>query len=1255
MDYIYFIYGLSFLLLGAACLVQSKKKQLQLPWIWLAMFGFLSGIHEWIDLINIVFDDLKHSNDHNVILSLFSSVCLLEFGRRGIQTLTEKQVSVWIYIPIALFTLSGGLYGLEGIDAMGRYTLGIAGGALSCRALWFAYQKERAGLNRCLRSARIALGLYTLFAGVFVHYAPFWPASFINTTLFFSISGIPLQAVKAALTAAIGISIWMHSERFFEPDDKAFQIKQTHKAIPAAVLIGIIVLGWFFVELLGRHAKQEELHESAVYSDAIVSHLQKFPDNVVRSNKFITDFLSESNNHHPESFLVDGKGLIFLSSKPEFVSSNLWPDNDKHKTALLPYEPQTGDEVNYQGRHLLVTRRFLKDSDWSMVLFDSTMLIREYRLFAIAAIALFFGFALAFFAVMQLMKESSANIASSERRYRSLVDGSPNFIALIDADGRCVTLNEAFLSLSGCSMNNLSGKLLSDICLIENNDEDLSSLIEKGLKGERCYFESTLIGCDEKKYICSSTISPIYDTDAKIRSLVCIFVDTTAKKKAEKTLEEYHHNLEGLIKERTSELEDSNRLLQAEIVERIRIEKALRISEERFYSLFNLASDAILLMDADTQGKAPAIVDANVAACIMHGYTLEELIGKPISFLNAPESYEKSREISMQLQKNQDKVVTFEIDHIRKDGSVFPLEVSAKIITLDGKKYILGIDRDISMRKSVEEALRRSQLRFRAVFDNAPIGISIVNTDRRFVEANPAFQKMIGYDINELLGLSVPDISNPDDDRLNLLYYQELMAGRLPHFSMEKRFIKKDGTVLLSNIVITTIRDNDQKPVLIFGIIEDITEKKKAENELRKYHERLEDIIAQRTSELLKINKSMQAEIAERKEIEQTLKESEAKLSMLYNEFNIILNSTPDSIVLMSLDKKVLWANKSTENYIDLSSGSPEGRFCYELVHKTDCPIDECHANKVFETGAPVDFQARNYQGKMLDIRIVPIKDDSGKLVKMLHIARDVTEKNRLHEAAHLASLGEMASAVAHEINNPNNVIMFNSSILRDTWSDAAKILDEYAREHGNFSAGGLPSDTISEIVKNLISAIAKSSVRIKNIVADMRRLSLQDRQLFFEDYDLNSVVENAVSLLNIRIQKLTKRFSFSAAVNLPLLKGNPAQIEQVVINLILNALQALADTDKAVKVSTRYDDSSESAVLEVSDEGYGIDEEDLKHIMKPFFTTKHEGTGLGLSLASKILSTHNGNIEFSSELGKGTVVRVTLPVHTPTGKEVQK
>lgn len=408
--------------------------------------------------------------------------------------------------------------------------------------------------------------------------------------------------------------------------------------------------------------------------------------------------------------------------------------------------------------------------------------------------------------------------------------------------------------------------------------------------------------------------------------------------------------------------------------------------------------------------------------------------------------------------------------------------------------------------------------------------------------------------------------------------------------------------------------------------------------------ERLEELVAERTAELLKTNRDLQAEIVQRKRAEEALSEREKKFRDLSNELKTILDATPDSIILLSPDFRIVWANKNTGSIIPGENSDWTGRHCYELFHNLDSMPASCAARKALGTGEPEDYRTTNMNGKNLDIRVVPIKDENGVVQSILHIGRDVTEKIKLQDAAHLTTLGEMAAGVAHEINNPNNVIMFNASILSDAWNDIAKIITEYEKEHGGFSVGGLTHTDLIEIMPNLISAISKGSLRIKNIVDDMRRLSRQDKHSPDSAVDINTVIQNAVSLLNIRIVKHTKKFRLDAGADIPLVKGNGAQIEQVVINLLMNALQSLPDNERAVTLSSSFDNSNGQIIIQVTDEGCGIPGDIIGSIKQPFFSTKHEGTGLGLSLSDKIITRHGGDLRFESEPGKGTTVTLSLP-----------
>jgi signal transduction histidine kinase len=148
------------------------------------------------------------------------------------------------------------------------------------------------------------------------------------------------------------------------------------------------------------------------------------------------------------------------------------------------------------------------------------------------------------------------------------------------------------------------------------------------------------------------------------------------------------------------------------------------------------------------------------------------------------------------------------------------------------------------------------------------------------------------------------------------------------------------------------------------------------------------------------------------------------------------------------------------------------------------------------------------------------------------------------------------------------------------------------------------------------------------------------------EALDLNRVVDKAVGLTANLIKKSTRRFTLSCHPELPVMMGNAQRIEQVVINLVVNACQALPDLDHGLSVLTGLDARQKHLTLEVSDEGEGIDAATLKRITDPFFTTRRErgGTGLGLSICARIVRDHDGSLDFESTPGKGTTVRVALP-----------
>jgi PAS domain S-box-containing protein len=288
----------------------------------------------------------------------------------------------------------------------------------------------------------------------------------------------------------------------------------------------------------------------------------------------------------------------------------------------------------------------------------------------------------------------------------------------------------------------------------------------------------------------------------------------------------------------------------------------------------------------------------------------------------------------------------------------------------------------------------------------------------------------------------------------------------------------------------------------------------------------------------------------------------------------------------------------------------------------------------------------------------IAIYSPSGEVVALEGIVLDITERRRMREleriqqeqlaqADKMITLGTLVSGVAHEINNPTNFISLNAPILRETWRGAIPVLDEHYGKEGDFSLGRYRYSVMREKVNLLLDGIDEGAERIKNIVADLKDFARPDPSDMTQSIDLNKVILSACSLLKNPIQKRTKRFSMELSRDLPPIAGSFQKLEQVMINLIQNALEALPDNQKPVHVSSQFDPSANGILVRIRDEGCGISEESLPRIQDPFFTTKRAqgGVGLGLSITATIVRNHGGNLSFESIPGGGTIVSVTLPV----------
>lgn len=354
----------------------------------------------------------------------------------------------------------------------------------------------------------------------------------------------------------------------------------------------------------------------------------------------------------------------------------------------------------------------------------------------------------------------------------------------------------------------------------------------------------------------------------------------------------------------------------------------------------------------------------------------------------------------------------------------------------------------------------------------------------------------------------------------------------------------------------------------------------------------------------------------------------------------------------------------TSENY------KKDPQLWYRMVHHKDREkvLEQARLALAGKEVSPVEHRIIHKDGTIRWIRnkIVLTKDDSGSLLAYDGLINDITELKRaeiaatirnqqLKQADKMASLGILVSGIAHEINNPNNFILLNAQLYAKIWKDVTPILDAYYAENGDFSVAGMPYSSSKEKIAQSLEGIFKGSERIQSITAGLTEYAKADSDSLNERVNINKVVEMAILITGNLIKKSTSNFTVDYGKDIPLIRGNAQQLEQVVINLINNACQSLKHPSAGITVSTYFNRTRNKVRIKVEDQGVGIKPDDLKYIMDPFFTTKREmgGTGLGLSVSYNIVKSHGGLLILNSKPDKGTVARASFPPISESSEEI--
>ena len=637
-------------------------------------------------------------------------------------------------------------------------------------------------------------------------------------------------------------------------------------------------------------------------------------------------------------------------------------------------------------------------------------------------------------------------------------------------------------------------------------------------------------------------------------------------------------------------------------------EDLLRQSCRKFEALYNQSFQLIGLIDPDG-----TLLDANQTALRLIDSDLSALQGRPIWETPwwANDLHQQVQLRKAIQQAAQGEVVRMEVRHPARNGGQLTIDFSLKPIMDEAGRVTLLIaeGRDISERIKVANALKTANLALETLFDANPMPIVAVDTGGRLTQWNQAAEDTFGWSRDEVIGHPCPLTPESDQANEQALRQRELAGEKLRGIEVVR--MKKDGSTIELSRYGTRLCDDRGKPYGLMGIFVDLSERKQAER---------------------------------------CLKESETRYRKLFQQFETLLNAIPDPITLISPDMNIVWGNQGSTRVFMQNDPASRELHCYQLRQDRDTICPECPVVDCFRTG---DFQERvltTPDGRSWGVKAFPVKDKNGAVINVLELSTEITEKLRLREEAErsnrLTALGELAAGVAHEINNPNGLILLNLPMLIEAFTDIEPVLAQYAEAHSDFSFGGLPFSRMRNEIPEMLQEMQDGALRIKRIVDDLKNFVRQDHLPSHHEVNLNQALQTAVRLTSTEIKRATDQFSASYADHLAPVNGVSQRLEQVLVNLIINACQALPDRNHGLTLTTGYDEASGMNVIEVRDQGRGIEANHLNHLTDPFFTTRRDsgGTGLGLSVSARIVKEHGGELRFASTPGQGTTVSLLLP-----------
>jgi PAS domain S-box-containing protein len=628
-------------------------------------------------------------------------------------------------------------------------------------------------------------------------------------------------------------------------------------------------------------------------------------------------------------------------------------------------------------------------------------------------------------------------------------------------------------------------------------------------------------------------------------------------------------------------------LVLRDIDQRKQAQTALIESEARYRMLADNISDVLLRYDADLR------VDYVSPSIRQWGYTPEDFIGQPVGVFFHPDDQERISQRRSALLRGE-RVPTGECRIRRADGSWIWTESNPALIR-DENGAMLGIVlvlRDIDQRKQAETALVDSEARYRMLAENITDVMLRYSADQRIEYVSPSVRQW-GYTPDEFMGKPAGHFVHPDDQERIAVRRAAMLQGE-PAPTVEARIRRADGTWTWIESNPSAIRGADQEVIGVVLVLRDINERKAAEA---------------------------------------ALVESEAR-------YRILADNTSDIIQRFNADGIVEYVSPSVRQL----GYEPEffiGRPTAQLVASEDLP-DVVRRRQDMLSGkpvAPMESRSHTADGRTvwLESRPSSIFDEHGKLVGVVNVMRDVTERKaaesalqelnlELRRVARASALGAFAASLAHEINQPLAAAAVNG--------EAA--LRWLAAEPVNYERGLQATGRAVEAVR-----------RAADVIGRLRALVTKEEPNR-APFDAHEAILEVLALTALEAERSSVTVHARLDAERPGIFGDRVQFQQVIINLILNAIEAMRNVDGERLLVVGSRDQAEGLEVFVEDRGPGVEPDNQALIFDSLFTTKIGGTGLGLAIAKSIIESHGGAIAMTPAAPHGAVFSVRLPRPAP-------